>query len=31
MWFYKTDQYLLKIPPYSNKRSYPKNRKNRNK
>lgn len=31
MWFYKTDQYLLKISPYSNKRSYPKNRKSKNK
>ena len=30
MWRYKTDQYLLNIPPYNNKRSYPKNRKSRN-
>jgi hypothetical protein len=30
MWRYKTDQYLLNIPPYNNKRSYPKNRKSKN-
>jgi hypothetical protein len=27
MWKYKTESYLLKIEPYSNKRNYPKNRK----
>jgi len=30
MWLFKTDQYLLNIPPFNNKKNYPKNRKSKN-